>query len=130
MTLGPIERLRASKRLASTTTACPAWCDGDHELTGDDQGVSHHCSIDNRAEAKAIGVHLRARETVDAPGTLGPTRLVVYGEADTLADRGWIVEIPVDASRLKTLREIVDAALALVEHQAISPTMRLGPAAP
>ena len=124
MPLGPIERLRATKQLASTTTACPHWCDGDHELTGDDQGVSHHCSIDTWTDSKSLGVHLRAREPVDAPGTLGATRLVVYSDADKLAEGDWLVEIPVDAKRLKMLREVVEAALALVERQALSDVPR------
>lgn len=124
MPLGPIERLRATKHLATTTTACPGWCDGDHELTGDDQGVSHHRSIDTRTGTRSLGVHLRAREPVDAPGTLGATRLVMYSDADKLVEADWLVEIPVDAKRLKMLGEVVEAALALVEHQTLSDVPR------
>jgi hypothetical protein len=123
VTLGPIDQLRATKRLASTTTACPQWCDGDHELTGDDQGISHHRAVDNWADSLTLGVHLRAKEPVDAPGTLGPTQLVVYSDTDKLAGHGWLIEIPVDAKRLKSLRQVLDAALALIEH---SDAPRLG----
>jgi len=124
VTLGAIERLRATQQLATSTTACPPWCDGDHELTGDDQGISHHCAIEHAFDSESLGVHLRAKEPVDAPGTLGPTRLVVYSDAPEMTTEGWLIEIPIDARRLQTLREVVDAALALVEHQALSSNPR------
>ena len=121
MTLGAIEELRATKQLASTTTACPPWCDGEHELTGDDRGISHHRAIEGCDEQRTLGVHLRAKEPIDAPGTLGPTRLVVYSDAPEQEDDGWLIEIPVDAQRLQSLRTAVNAALLLIEHQATPP---------
>jgi hypothetical protein len=121
VTLGAIEDLRATKQLATTTRACPSWCDGEHELTGDDRGVSHHRAIEDSDSLRSLGVHLRAKEPVDAPGTLGPTRLVVYSDATEPDDHGWFFEIPVDAERLQTLRNALNAALVLVERQSVGP---------
>jgi hypothetical protein len=121
VTLGSIEDLRATKQLATTTRACPSWCDGEHELTCDDRGISHHCAIEDCDSRRSLGVHLRAKEPVDAPGTLGPTRLVVYSDDDQPDDHGWFIEIPVDAERLQTLRNALNAALLLIEHQNVGP---------
>lgn len=124
---GTLSTLRATEQLAASTTACPPWCDGEHELTGDERGVSHQCVIstetnssDEECDARhvALDVHLRAKEPVDAPGTLGPTELVVFTDA---TEAGWMIEIPADVRQLQALRDVVTSALAVVEREAVAP---------
>jgi len=115
---GSPARLGATKHLARTTTACPPWCDREHELTGDDRGGTHHCAItsagDDLEAPVLLNVHLRAKEPVDAPGTPSRTEPVVFPEG---TGDGWMIELPADVRQLQALRggkERVDAGRAAV----------------
>ena len=114
MIAGPLEALRATRRLAANSTACPPWCDRQHDLTGDDRGINHGCVLISATTEGSVEAFLRTREMVDAPGTLGPVSLAIFTtERDSSDGSGWYLEIPVDA-HLGDLQEAVQRSMVLL----------------
>lgn len=114
MIAGPLETLRASRRLAANSTACPPWCDHQHDLTGDDRGINHGCVLISPTTEGSVEAFLRTREMADAAGTLGPVSLAIFTtERKVTEGSGWYLEIPVDA-HLGDIQEAVQRAMGLL----------------
>jgi len=115
VTTGPLEALRATRKLALNTTACPVWCDHQHDRTGDDGGINHGCAVSIPAVRCRLDAYLRAEERSDHPGELGPVLLGVFTtQPDPVAARDWYIEMEVDAQTLEELRAVVRNAMRLL----------------
>jgi hypothetical protein len=110
---GPLEALRAARRLADCSTCCPVWCDHQHDLTGDDRGIDHECVVIGPSEDGPIEAYLRVSETVDAPGVLGPITLAIFTTEHSGDEPGWYLSIPVD-DQFGDVRDAVQQVMKLV----------------
>jgi hypothetical protein len=108
--------LRATKHLAKTTTCCPSWCDGEHELTGDDSGFEHHRTVALPAAGSSVEAHLRATEHVEHPGEISAVHLVIFTCQSQGDGEDWLIELPVDVRQLEDLGQAVRAALTVMDR--------------
>ena len=128
MTSGSLEALEATKRLASDSSACPPWCDRQHDRTGDDRGINHGCVIIGPLAHRCVEAYLRATETVDDPGVLGPVSLAIFSTETAAEGPGWFLEIAVEG-QLGDVQDAVARAMTLMSslRVASSAAMRRRP---
>lgn len=95
--------------------ACPAWCDGDHDLSGDETAVRHCRAVRHSGSGPSIGVDLVADEPLDLPGRITATRLLIHSDDSGPLTEPWFVAMPMDAARLRVLLAALNDALGLIE---------------
>jgi hypothetical protein len=113
VTSGSLEALHQTKKLAAGSMACPSWCDRRHDPTGDDRGISHERVVIGPLAHRCVEAYLRATETVDDPGILGPVSLAVFSTEPQASGRGWFLEVAVDGP-LADLQDAVARAMTLM----------------